>query len=391
MSEMVLIKGDLLWNGKDKNLIKGGSLLVKNGRIVAVGPFDGVIHSEYNATIDFLEFTIIPGLIDMHTHLSMDATLENYLDHMRDPVAELTLRATAMMRKDLHAGVTTCRCMGDRDLLDIACRKAVNDGLVEGPHLLVAAKGIRAPHGHGFVGYPFQGKEAIKNAILENKEAGADLIKIYITGTLKGNGDLPSFLTKDEIRTAIDESHKAGLPIAAHCVGGIGLDWAIELGLNTIEHAYHITDQQIEKLQKSGTQLVLTPSPMLLDERIHHLPASLIQGHLNEKEEIARCMSALIKSGMPYAVGTDGLHAGLGRELQYCVAMGAKPFDALQAATIHGANICGLGDETGSLEPGKRADLLIIKGNPLKDVDAITNVIAVFKEGKLVYQQSQNK
>lgn len=373
-----------MWDGISKSVTPDGALLVENGRIKAVGPANEIVALPHDKLEDLTGTTLMPGLIDSHTHLSMDATMENYLDHMSDSVAELTLRATAMMRKDILAGITTCRCLGDKEFLDIACRKAVGDGVVLGPRVLVATRGIRAPHGHGFVGYPFKGSDEIRRAIRENIERGADLIKIYITGTLKGNGNLPSYLSREEIKVAIDEAHRGGLPIASHCVGGEGLDWALELGLDTLEHAYHITERQIEKLAASKTRLVLTPSPLLTEARVRHLPQNLIQGHLDERDMIFDCMAAAVASGMPFAVGTDGVHGELAQEVKYLVDLGASNFEALRAATINGARACGIDKETGSLEVGKSADVIAVNGDPLKDVSALWNPPAVMKMGEMI-------
>src|SRR6266850_4195511 len=263
MKGRTIIKGGHLWDGLTNRLLPNGAILIENGRIRAAGAAAEILTAPYDELFDWPDATLMPGLIDSHTHLSMDASLDNYLDHMSDPVAVLTLRATAMMRKDLASGVTLCRCLGDKEFLDVACRHAVQEGLVEGPHLLVATRGIRAPQGHGFVGYPFSGPGEIRKAIKENITRGADFIKIYITGTLKGTGSLPSYLSEEEIRVAIEEAHDAGVRVASHCVGGIGLDWAIQYKLDTLEHAYQITDEQVEHLAHSSTQLVLTPGPIL--------------------------------------------------------------------------------------------------------------------------------
>ena len=380
-----IIKGSFLWDGVRDALLANGAVLVEDGRIKEVGLARDIVALPHDELHDWPDVTLMPGLIDSHTHLSMDATMENYLDHMSDSVAELTLRATAMMRKDLFAGITTCRCLGDKEFLDIACRTAIEDGLVMGPRVLVATRGIRAPQGHGFVGYPFNGPDEIRRAIRENIERGADLIKIYITGTLKGNGNLPSYLSREEIKLAIDEAHDGGLPIASHCVGGEGLDWALEFGLDTLEHAYHITDQQIEKLAVSNTKLVLTPGPILTEERVRHLPAALIQGHLDERDMIFDCMSAAVASGLPFAVGTDGVHGQLAQEVKYLVDLGASNYEALKAATIVGAKICGIDKETGSLEVGKSADIIAVKSNPLRDVAALWHPAAVIKMGEIVF------
>jgi imidazolonepropionase-like amidohydrolase len=384
MAERILIKGTFIWDGICDNLLPEGAIVIEDKKIIAIDSFMEINPSSYERVIDFPGLTLLPGMIDCHSHHSMDASLENYLDRMTDSIPVLTLRATAMMKKDLRAGVTTCRTLGDKEYLDIACREAVHDGLVEGPRSIVAGKGIRAAKGHGFVGYPFNGQEEIRNAIKENLAAGADFIKIYISGTLKGAGDLPSYLTREEIESAIQTSHEAGLRVASHCAGGIGLDWALDLGLDTLEHAYHISDIQLEKLAKSTTRLVLTLSPILNNEIVNHYPKHLIQGHFDERDKITCRLKALIGTNIPFALGTDGMHGELVREAEYAVELGATNYEALCALTINGARVCGIENETGSLLPGKYADIIAVEGNPLKNLEALKKVKAVVKQGSLV-------
>ena len=249
------------------------------------------------------------------------------------PFPTLTLRACETMRIDLRSGVTTSRCMGDKGFLDVECKKAVEEERIEGPRLLVATRGIRAFHGHGFVGYPFGGVDQIRTAVRENLAAGADLIKIYITGTLRGSKGLPSYFSKEEIQTAVDEAHRVGVPVATHCIGGIGLEWALETGIDVIEHGYFMTDREIDLFIQSDRWLVMTPSIFFTDERIRTLPPHLIEGHLRQREEVGQRMRAAIQAGVKFAVGTDGMHGGLAQEIQYLVDFGATPSQALMAAT----------------------------------------------------------
>jgi len=384
MKEIRIITADLLWDGIQASPVPNGAIVIEENIIREIMPLNELPGDSSHEIIDFPGASLMPGLIDSHTHLSMDPTLDNYLDHMSDTVTELSLRAVAMMKKDLLAGITTCRCLGDKEFLDIVCRKAVEEKRLSGPRLLVAGKGIRAPGGHGFVGYPFDGPTEIQDAVRENISRGVDLIKFYITGTLKGKGKIPSYLTKEEIKVLIDEAHISGLKTASHCVGGEGLGWALDAGLDSLEHAYHISDAQIDTLAKSSTWPVLTPSPLVLEERIDHLPQALIHGHKKERHEIMSRMMALISSGIPYAVGSDGMHGELSEEIRYLVEMGASNIDALQAATINGAKVAGIEEQTGSLEVGKKADIIAVSGNPLKNIKALKKVKAVMKEGEWI-------
>ena len=223
-----VLKGALLWDGRGAEAVSDGAVRVENGRITAVGTADEMTVFPDDKVYEWPGATLMPGLIDCHNHLSMDPERKNYLARMNDSVEEQRSRAIPLMRRDLDAGVTTSRCCGDREFLDIECRDGVACGSLKGPRLLVATRGIRASNGHGFVGYAFDGADAIRRAIEENLAAGADFIKLYITGTLRGDGALPSYMSRDVIELAIDKAHKAGVRVAAHCVGGTGLDWCVE-------------------------------------------------------------------------------------------------------------------------------------------------------------------
>ena len=383
-----IIQADLLLGMAGKPPIEGGAVLIENDQISAVGKFADFTVDADTEVIDCAGQVLMPGLIDCHNHLSLDTRLENYLLRMKDSIPELTLRAVETMMIDLKAGVTTSRCLGDKEFLDISCKKAVEDGRLKGPRLIVASRGIRASHGHGYVGYPFNGPESIREAVRENLLAGAELIKIYITGTLKGPGEIASYFSKSEISLAVEEANRVGVKTATHCIGGQGLDWAVEIGIDSIEHAYFISDRQIDLLGRSDSRLVLTPSLFLAEERIEILPQGLADEFRRERDLVGECMAAVIKSGLNYAVGTDGMHGGLVKEMAILVDLGASPRDVLKAATAYGSQVCGLEDEIGTLEPGKSADLIGVKGNPLEDIRSLENIETVILKGRLVYQQS---
>jgi imidazolonepropionase-like amidohydrolase len=381
-----LIKGKLVIDGMGNPPIERGALLVEDERILKVGKeeeFKGEVNIH---VLDCGDQTLLPGLIDCHNHLSLDPRLENYLHRMADPIPALTLRACESMKRDLRSGVTTSRCLGDKGFLDVECKKAVSEGRIEGPRLLVATRGIRALHGHGFVGYPFSGIEQIRTAVRENLAAEADVIKIFITGTLRDTKGIPSYFSKEEIQVVVDEAHRVGIPVATHCIGGVGLEWALETGIDTIEHGYFLTNREIDLLVKSDSWLVMTPSIFFTDARIRTLPPPLIEGHLQQREEVGQRMKAAIKAGVKFAVGTDGMHGDLAQEIQYLVDFGATPSQALMAATRHAARVCRLEEDIGILKPGKFGDIIGVKGNPLEDIGALKRVRTVISGGRIKYQ-----
>jgi len=385
--QMTLIRGARLIDGTGGPAVEPAVLLIAGRVIEAVGAEAAARAAEATEVWDLGDQTLLPGLIDCHNHLSLDPTLDNYLHRMNDPLPELTLRAVSSMKVDLMAGVTTSRCLGDKGFLDIACRRASAAGTLLGPRLLVATRGVRAPHGHGFVGYPFGGIEPIRNAVRENLAAGADLIKVYITGTLRGPRQILHFYSREEIQVAVDEAHRVGVPVATHCVGGPGLKLALETGIDVIEHGYFVTDEEIESLLKYDRWLVMTPSIFFTDARIRTLPPEMIDGHLGQRGEVRGRLAAAIRAGVKYAVGTDGMHGGLAREIAYLVEMGATPAAALQAATADAARVCGLGDRVGTLRKGKLADVIGVEGNPLEAPDALERVRTVILEGQLVKKE----
>jgi len=380
----ILVKGAALFLGVEDSLTQPAAVLIRDGRIEAAGREAEIREADADEVIECKGQTLLPGLIDCHNHLSLDPTLDNYLFRMNDPIPELTVRAVQTMAVDLASGVTTSRCLGDKGFLDLACKKAVAAGKLVGPRLLVATRGIRAPHGHGFVGYPFCGVENIRQAVRENLAAGADLIKIYITGTLRSSKGLPHYFSREEIQTLVDEAHRVGVPVATHCIGGLGLKLAVETGLDVIEHGYYITDEEINLLIQSKRWLVMTPSIFFTDARIQTLPADLIEGHLQQRGEVQHRLTAAIKAGVKFAAGTDGMHGGLAQEVQYLTQFGASKFEALQAVTLKAASVCGMEDHIGTIETGKFADIIGVEGNPLEDTSALQRVRTVMQEGVLV-------
>jgi imidazolonepropionase-like amidohydrolase len=378
-----LIRGQMIIEGTGRPPIEAGAVLYDDKTIMAVGKAADMEIDPDTEEVDCSDQVLIPGLIDCHNHLSLDTTLDNYLYRMNDAVPELTLRAVASMTVDLDAGVTTSRCCGDKEFLDIACRQAVESGRFEGPRLLVAGKGIRASHGHGFVGYPFDGLESVRSAVRENLRAGADLIKLYVTGTLKGSTNIPAYLSKSEISLAVQEAKRLQVKTATHCIGGIGMDWAIELGIDSVEHGYFMSEEQIDRMAQSESWLVMTPSPFFAEERIRTLPSHLKDDFRRERDEVADRMAAAIKGGVKFAVGTDGMHGGLAKEMEYITEFGASAEEALLAATLNGAKVCGLSVHIGTLEPGKSADIVGVKGNPLKEIQALKRVKTVIHKGKI--------
>jgi imidazolonepropionase-like amidohydrolase len=384
-----LLVSKLLIDGTGNPPIEAGAILIRGPRIEAVG---GRSEFEVNSACDIIDCSdqvVMPGLIDAHNHLSLDSSLDNYLEHMQDPLPVLTIRAVKNMDEDLKAGITTVRCMGDRGFLDIECKRAVVEDYITGPRIITAGKGIRSSAGHGYVGLPHDGIESVRAAVRENVQQGADWIKFYVTGTLPEN-NVPSFFSREEIELIVSEAKRLGKKTAVHCIGGIGLKWCLELEVDTIEHGFFMTADDIETLKASRSHLVMTPSFYLSDERINQLPARTVTHHKEAQRAAAKCMSEVISAGLDFAVGTDGVHGknGLVREIELLKELGATEEKILESIGRYGAEVCDVNDITGTIEPGKYADIIGVSESPLERISALRDIKTVVARGNLLRKEA---
>ncbi len=339
-----IITARALLRGDDFRLEEHAAIVVRDGFIHDMVPVADLKAGPDAHVIDCSDQVLLPGLIDSHNHLSLDSRLDRYLERMADPIPALTIRAVTTMQEDLLAGVTTIRCLGDKGFLDIECRNAIDSGYITGPRLVLAGKGIRSSAGHGFVGCAFDGPDMILRAVRENVSNGVDIIKFYATGTIPVKGEIPCFLSRQEIDLIIGEAQRLGCKTAVHCIGGAGFDWCLEAGVDVIEHGYFLSSQQIERLGNSRTRLVLTPGFSLSEGRINALPAHLIRPHWEASAAARSTMREIVAAEIPFAVGTDGVHGrgALAAEISYLLELGASPTVALSASTLMGAQVCGL-------------------------------------------------
>jgi imidazolonepropionase-like amidohydrolase len=373
----------LVIDGTGKPPIADAAVCTEGSRILSIGRREDFGSNFDGPKVDLGEQTLLPGLIDCHNHICLDASIPNWPSKFDVGDIELTLRAIRNMDADLQAGITTARCLGDRSFIDVHCKQAVDSGRLAGPSLLIATRGIRATHGHGLIGYAFDGVETVRRVVRENIKAGADLIKLFLTGTVPAD-PITCYLSLEEIKVTIEEAHRAGLPVTAHCIGGVGFDLCLDLAIDCLEHGYFLTEKQIERLAKTDTWLVLTPSPYLSDEWQSTVPQDLAAGFRKGREAASLSMSAIIRSGAKYAVGTDGLHGRLGQDINFMVQLGASPAEALAAGTCEAAKVCGRIQQVGTLEAGKCADMIGVAGNPLTDIAAVNRVQTVIARGKVI-------
>lgn len=382
------IKAGLLIDGTGNAAVKDPVILINDERIVAVGTAETVRIPDGVNIIDLEDDTIMPGLIDCHSHISLVPKLGDEMAQMAEPPEVQVLRSTANLRKDLKGGVTTIRVAGEEFFIDILCRDSINKGIIPGPRLIASGPQISASNGHCSAVTRCDGEEAIRRTIRDNLRRGADVIKLFVTGGISTAQTDPNhcFYSQEEIKTAVAECHRVGIKIMAHAHGGIGVRWAIEAGIDSIEHGKAMSDEDIELLLKYDTWLVVNYAYMFhpdggstgKDWDNPLIREKMIRLQKQSEEVFKKCL----KAGVKYAIGTDGVHGAMWFELKKVVDFGASEMDAIVAATRNGAELCGLISETGTIEPGKLADIISVKGNPLSNIEHVQNVNLIMKAGE---------
>lgn len=330
-------------------------------------------------------YTVMPGMIECHNHLALDARLPEHLGMMGNSETELAIIAMRGLEDDLMSGVTTARCMGDRHYMDVIFREQIACGNVKGPNLLAAGIGMKGRHGHGYVGMPHSGVEEFRRTARENMYRGVDLLKIFVTAGAPpmdmGGGFIPYYISYDEIKTVVEEGKQLNIPTAAHCIGGEGLRHCVKAGVDVIEHAYALTEEDAKLIQDSGIWIDLTAGIFLDPSREPYCPESFVKNARKNRDNIRRCMENVMKYNLPFTLGTDAYHSYLYRELEYAVEMGASNLDALKGVTVNAARMCRISDSRGYIQEGMDADIIAVNGDPLKCVAVMENVGFVMKQG----------
>ncbi|MBI3979248.1 MAG: amidohydrolase family protein [Chloroflexi bacterium] len=386
---MIVLKARRLVDGTGRPSVEDAVLLVQDDRIVGVGPERQVAVPADVERVDLGEATLLPGLFECHTHLSSMPMMgygPKALAEASD--ADVAFRMAHNARTLLRTGVTTARIAGERHDLAFAYRSAWESGLVRGPRAIIAGPGIHASDGYGAPwGVPADGAEAVRRRVRENAQAGADFIKIFITGATGtlGTPVTHSSYGEAEIAAAIDEAHRAGKPIGAHAHGGPGAKLAVRAGLDNLEHGAFMDDELIELLAQHGTwlnpNLVLYFQPPKAGEQVQ--PEEVQRKRAQARENLQEMFPKAVQAGVRIIAGTDGRHGELWYELACLVKMGMSPMAAIMSATKCGAETCRLADRLGTLEVGKLADVVGVQGDPLADITAVRDVVFVMQAGRL--------
>ena len=382
---MIALECRYLFDGTDGELVENGIVLVDGDRVAAAGPSGAVAVPPEAEVIELGEHTVLPGLIDAHTHLFQIG--ETLIYSGETPAAgDLALQAARNVRRDLRSGVTTMRVLGEQDFNDVPVRRAIENGTVPGPRLLLATRAIHATNGHGF-GRGYDGPHEIRRAVRENLRAGADVIKMMATGSvdLRG-GHFSQEYTREEMATVVEEAHRVGKKVAAHAIRPPEVIACLETGVNTIEHGHMIDDRCIELLLEKDAWLVGTLA-IVLDE---HILAADMEANpkfadvewLPRRRAAPAAYRRAIEAGVRYASGTDAMHGALPKELEDLVGIGIPEPKALLSATRDAADALDILPLTGTLEPGKQADVVAVRGNPLDDIKALRDVEVIMKSGR---------
>jgi imidazolonepropionase-like amidohydrolase len=385
-----------------------GLVIVTGARIVAVG---SAAQTPAGAqVIDFGDATLSPGFIDAHTHLSgmySDNYQQGLIDSLQKSIPEQTLLATANLKQTLLVGVTTARDVGSSDMMDVGLRNAAAAGVIPGPRMLVSVRAIGATGGHcdeqngfrpglfgrettveqGVINTPEEGRRAVRL----NIKYGADVIKICATGgvlSLTDEADVAQ-LTQDELNAIVDEAHTLRKKTAAHAHGGEGAKRAIRAGIDSIEHGAFLDEEAIDLMKSRGTYFVPTLMALAGGREIlakGGYPPTVAAKMKAAIESSERVVRSAIAKGVRIGMGTDAAVYPHGRnteEFRLLVALGMKPIDALRAGTSVDAELLGLQNRIGTLEPGKAADVIAMPGDPAQDIRQTEKVFFVMKEGTI--------
>lgn len=400
-----VIHAGRLIDGVAERALAGATIVVEGNTIRSVAP--GFTPAAPGDTlVDLKDSTVLPGLMDMHVHLTSEYSRRAELDSYTKSEADRALDGAVYAERTLLAGFTTVRDLGDSMLTSLALRRAIDAGRLAGPRIFAAGKSIASTGGHGdptngwapwlksddprFYNAVCNGPDACREAVRQRYKDGSDVIKITATGgvlSIARSGQAPQF-TDEELTAIITTAHDYGMTVAAHAHGTDGIKRAVRAGIDSVEHGTFMDDETMRLMKRQGTRYVPTISagrwvydqaqePGFFPEVVR--PKAIAIG-----PQIQRTFARAYAAGVPIMFGTDcGVcaHGTNAREFQYMAEAGMPVMEAIRSATIVAAEFLGAADRLGSVEPGKLADLVAVPGDPLEDVTVLQRVSFVMKDG----------
>jgi imidazolonepropionase-like amidohydrolase len=401
----VAVRAARLIDGRGKAPLANAVVLIEGDRITAVGP--NLPIPAGTKVIDLGSATLLPGLIDCHTHLSSGDPGNYYERIFRESPIDVAVVAHVYARRTLEAGFTTVREVGAGEFIDVALRKAIDAGMVAGPRMQVATLPIGATGGHadltGFSPYlefkdipsTADGVDEIRKAVRFRVKNGADVIKVIATAgvlTEEESVGAPQY-SQEELNAVVSEATMWGRKVAAHAHGAEGIKRAIRAGVASIEHGSLIDDEGIRLMKEHGTYLVAdiyNDDYILAEFARLQFPAKIIEKERQVGRQQRENFQKAVRAGVKVAFGTD---AGVypngwnGKQFAHMVRWGLTPMQAIQAATVSAADLLGWSDRVGAVAPGLYADLVAVDGDPLKDITELERVRFVMKGG-VVYKSA---
>ena len=396
-----VIRAGRLLDVRSGKMLTNQAIVIENDKIVSVGPDSGTADASAKL-IDLSGKTVLPGLIDAHTHITFDPRFG--YDRLAISLPREALIGAKNARVTLLAGFTTIRNVGATEFADIALRDAINAGDVPGPRIDASGPALSITGGHcddNLLPYEWHatevgvadGVENVQHKVREIIKYGADVIKVCATGGVLSLGDNPqaSQYTQEELRAIIADAHRLGRKVAAHAHGAQGILWATQAGVDSIEHGSYIDDAGIAAMKEHGTYLV--PTLYLGDWFLENAPKTGVPpAMLAKAKEVMPAarqnVAHAFTSGVKVGFGTDAAvypHGLNAREFAVMVKLGLTPLQAIQAATVNDADLLGWSDRVGVIEPNHYADIIAVDGDPLQDVTTLERVRFVMKGG-VVYK-----
>ncbi|WP_077357470.1 metal-dependent hydrolase family protein [Virgibacillus halodenitrificans] len=376
-----------------KEYIENSYMIIEANYIKFIGDQAELSDYQLQKGIDLKGQTVMPGLFNLHIHALSTPIARPATLNVEDP-SKFGIRGSVHLQQYLKSGVTFVRDMNGRKKAETGLKEAIRDNIVLGPEYYICGQALTMTGGHGSnTGQECDGIDGCRKAAREQLKRGVDFIKLIATGGVMSPGDNEheTQLDEEEMAAAIKEAHKVGKKTAAHAHGAEGIKNAIKAGIDSIEHGSYLDDEGIELMLKNNTALVPTLSVdyFLFRHGRQDVPQYAIDKAKRAEEAQIKSFLKAWEAGVMIGIGTDAgtpynPHYGTYQEFVSMVDLGIKEIDVISAGTITSAKIAGVEKEQGSIEPGKLANFIVLKENPIQDIRALKNINMVYLKGNLV-------